>query len=259
MSAWNNDPFFQYPRNPVETSVGPVEMPILYYDNSQWMFLFWGDLAAARELIDDGLEVVSFNGKALIGVAYYEYRDTSIADYNEVGVAIGCVPKGVKVPLKSFASLLCHPDNNAVGMHIIDLPVTTKEACAAGREIWNYPKFVTDITFKENGREFVGIVKDPEGGNDIVTIQGKASLAVPYKVIDLVLYSKHNNQLLRTNVNTRGLGKASLGGTLRLAIGNTNHPMGERLAKLGLNGKKPLLVIRTDKLQLRLNSGAAIA
>lgn len=258
MTQWNQDPFFQYPRTPVKTSQGIVEMPILYYDNSQWMFLFRADLAAAKAMVNEELEVVSVRGKALCGVAFYEYRETSIGSYNEVGVAIACVPKGRKVPLLSLASLLRNLDNNLIGFNIVDLPVTTEAACAAGREIWTLPKFVTPIEFNEQGREFTGIVKHPEGGANIARIAGKAGLGVPFSVIDLVLYSKHENQILRTLVNTRGLGTASLGGSLRLQVENHEHPMGQRLLELGLNRQKPLVVVRTNKLQLRLNSGAAI-
>lgn len=258
MSNWNNDPFFQYPRTTVKTSAGDVEMPILYYSNSQWMFLFWADLHAARQLVSKELDVVSLNGKALCGVAFYEYRDTSIADYNEVGVAIGCVPKGTKTSFLSYATLLRHLDNRSVGFNVVDLPVTTEAACAAGREIWSFPKFVTDIGFKESGKDFSGTVKNIEGDGNIMSIKGRAGFGVPFAVLDLVLYSKHNDQMLRTLVNTRGLGKASLGGSLRLAVENTDHPMGQRLQELGLDGQKPWSVVRTDKLQLRLNSGAVI-
>lgn len=258
MSAWHNDPFFQYPRTPVKTSKGNVDMPILYYDNSQWMLLFWADLNAARKLVNEELEVVSVRGKALCGVAFYEYRDTSIGSYNEVGIAIGCIPKGHKVPWCSFASILCALDKNLIGFNIVDLPVTTEEACSAGREIWSLPKFVTPIEYQEQGRNFTGIVQHPSNEGVIVRVTGRAGLGIPFSVINLVLYSKHQDQILRTLVNTRGLGMASLGGSLRLTVENTEHPMGNRLAELGLNGQKPLAAIRTNKLQLRLNSGAAL-
>lgn len=258
MSSWNNDPFFQYPRTTVETSAGKVEMPILYYDNSQWMFLFWGDVNAARQLINEDLDVVSFNGKVLCGVAFYEYRDTSIADYNEVGIAIGCAPKGTKTSFLSYASLLQSLDKRTIGFTVVDLPVTTEAACAAGREIWNFPKFVTGIGFQENGKDFAGTVENPEGDGNILSIKGRASLGMPFSVLDLVIFSKQEDKMLRTLVNTRGLGKLSLGGSLCLEVENKDHPMGQRLHALGLDGRKPWAVVRTDKLQLRLNSGAVI-
>lgn len=258
MSSWNNDPFFQYPRTTVETSAGKVEMPILYYDNSQWMFLFWGDVNAARQLINEDLDVVSFNGKVLCGVAFYEYRDTSIADYNEVGIAIGCAPKGTKTSFLSYASLLQSLDKRTIGFTVVDLPVTTEAACAAGREIWNFPKFVTGIGFQENGKDFAGTVENPEGDDNIMSIKGRAGLGMPFSVLDLVIFSKQEDKMLRTLVNTRGLGKLSLGGSLCLEVENKDHPMGQRLHALGLDGRKPWAVVRTDKLQLRLNSGAVI-
>ena len=145
-----------------------------------------------------------------------------------------------------------------MGLYIIDLPVTTVAACAAGREIWNSPKFVTPISYQARGKHFSGAVQHPEGGADILRLSGKAGLGLPYNVIDLVLYSKHQGQRLRTNVNTRGRAQAALGGSVRLQLLSTQHPKAQRLAKLGLDDKKPFAVIYTDKLQLRLNSGAAL-
>lgn len=258
MTSWQQDPFFQYPHQPITTSAGKVEMPILYFDSSQWMCLFWADLAVAKTLVAEGLEVLSFGGKALVGVAFYEYRVSAIGAYNEVGVALACVPNGVTAPRWPLLSLLRHPDRNVVGLYIIDLPVTTEAACAAGREIWNYPKFVTPISYQAQGKHFTGRVQHPEGGTDILSLSGKAGLGLPYNVIDLVLYSKHQGQRLRTNVNTRGAARAALGGSLCLRLPSLQHPMAQRLAKLGLNGKKPFAVIYTDKLQLRLNRGAPL-
>ncbi|MFO7529481.1 MAG: hypothetical protein R6W86_11840 [Marinobacter sp.] len=76
--------------------------------------------------------------------------------------------------------------------------------------------------------------------------------------LDLVLYSCHNNELLRTQVITRGGGKACLPGSVRARVGNSQHPMAERLRSLGIDNLKPRIVFHSHKLQLRLYAGAAI-
>ena len=62
----------------------------MYYDDSVMMALFRVDYERAQALLaDQGVQAVRvFGNKALVGLAFYQYRQTSIADYNEVGVAI---------------------------------------------------------------------------------------------------------------------------------------------------------------------------
>lgn len=258
MNQWNSDPFFQYPRTNVKTSEGDVAMPILYYDSSQVMVFFWVDIKKAQSLIEDGLDVVSFGNKALAGLSFYEYRETSIGSYNEVGVAIACVPIGVKVPKYPLLSLMRNVDKAQVGFNVVDLPVTTPAACAAGKEIWGYPKFVTGIDFDLNKRKFCGVVHNPDSEENIVKIEGRFGLNIPCSVIDLILYSNYQGDMLRTLVNIRSKGRISLPGSMKITLGEKNHPMAQRLALLGLENAKPAFLMSTSGLQLRLNSGASI-
>ncbi len=76
------------------------------------------------------------NGKALVAIGLYQYRETSIANYNEVGTALVVVPKGLKPSKAALLSLYGNPDKSDMGFFVIDLPVTTADACASGREAW---------------------------------------------------------------------------------------------------------------------------
>lgn len=259
MTAWDRDPFFQYPQTNAATSEGDVALPILYYDDSQCMGLFYVDHAAAQAMVQgDGLDAVRFaGGKALVGVAFYQYRQTSIGVYNEVGVAIAVVPAGTRQPALPMLSMLGALDARHVGFFIVDLPVTTAAACAAGRELWGYPKFVTPIRFVLQGGRFNGAVVDPAGTGDIVELSGDAGVAVPGPLLDLVLYSRRNGALLRTLVNTRGGGRIGRSGSMRLTV-TGQHPMAQRLRALGLANAAPSIVMYSDRLQLRLNAGALI-
>ncbi|WP_431824321.1 acetoacetate decarboxylase family protein [Burkholderia sp. F1] len=258
MNAWDTDPFFQYPRNPVDTSEGEVLMPILYYDASQMMAFFWADPDAVTPLLADGLEVVRFGRKALVAVGFYEYRRTSIASYNEVGTAVACVPRGTRVPRRPLLSLLGPLDKARIGFNVIDLPVTTAAACAAGRDIWSYPKFVTRIDFSLRSGRFDGAVHDPVGGEPICTLSGNIGPGIPAPLIDLVLYSVHKGDMLRTLVNIRAKGRMCLPGSVRMHIGASGHRMAENMRSLGLQDAKPAFIAHTGGLQLRLNSGAVL-
>jgi hypothetical protein len=253
------DPFFQYPRTVAPTSAGDVEMPILYFDCSNLMALFFVDPDKAAPFVSkDAFDLVLFGGKAMVAVAFYEYRTTSIADYKEVGVAIAVKPRGAATPRYPLRSLMGSLDKHSIGFEVINLPVTTEAACAAGRDIWGYPKFVTEIDFSLNGRDFRGSVNNPDGKGSIVSLSGRLGIGVPAPLLDLALYSVHNGQTLRALANTRGGGTLSLPGSLKLEIRSSEHSMARNLAALGLAGKTPAFVSRTDRLQLRLNLGAAI-
>jgi hypothetical protein len=260
VDEWSADPFFQYPRTTFDTSEGKVELPILYFDDSQLMALFLVDREKAQAMVQgEGLEAVRFaGGKALVGVAFYEYRETSIGDYNEVGVAIAVVPAGTPAPAIPLLSMLGSLDKRRVGFFIVDLPVTTRAACAAGCELWGYPKFVTPIPFSLKGNVFRGAVVDPDGGGNIVELSGKAGAGIAGPILNLVLYSRHGGSSLRTLVNTRGGGRICLPGTMRLKVSRVGHPMAGRLTALGLEDAAPAIVMRSDRLQLRLNAGAVL-
>lgn len=258
MKPWNADPFFQYPRNTLSTSEGDVAMPILYYDSSQFMAFFWVDGDKAQSLLSEGLDVVRFGRKALVAVAFYEYRATSIGVYNEVGTAIACVPKGSRVPKRPLLSLFKPLDQGIIGFNVIDLPVTTPAACAAGRDIWGYPKFVTPIDFSLQQNQFHGVVQDPDGHGPLCTLSGKAGLGIQASLINLILYSRHHGNMLRTLINIRARGSMCLPGSVRLHVGPRRHRMAENLLALGLQDAKPAFLAHTHGLQLRLNSGAVL-
>ena len=257
-----HDVFFQYPVTPFETSAGAIDLPIFYYDNSLCMAVFLVELADARPLVtDERLEVVPVRGnKALVGLAFYEYRQTAIGAYNEAGLAVLVAPRGSRRQRLPLLTLLGALDRNPLGFHILDLPVTTEAACAAGREAWGLPKFVTPIDFALRGRDFRGSVRDPLGDHPIVTLEGKGGVGIPGPLLDLSLYSVRNGNLLRTLVNTRGGCSSLLGGSLRVSIHpQSAHPMAQRLRQLGLQDAKPLFVAASHRLQLRLNAGAVVS
>jgi hypothetical protein len=260
MSNWDQDPFFQYPLSVVGTSQGKVDLPILYYDNSNMIAMFWVDHDAAQAVVrPHDLAAIRFaRGKALVALAFYEYRQTAIGPYNEVGVAIAALPKGAQAPAFPLLSLFYGLDRHRAGFYVVDLPVTTNAACAAGREIWGYPKFVTPIGFALNGRKFSGTVANPDGNDNLLTLSGRAGLGVPGPLLDLVLYSSLDGRQLRALVNTRGGGTIGLAGSLRLEVGNSDHVMSRNLVALGLRSASPAFVSYTHRLQLRLNAGAVL-
>jgi len=260
---YKNDPFFQFPRVSRKTSKGKVDFPIYYYDVSNLIAVFKADVKCVESILkDSGMEsALTIGGKPLVFMSFYEYRETSIGSYNEVGVAIPVLRKegrkGVKAPINNFFDLMRAVDKRQVGFYVVDLPVTTEEANAAGRELWGYPKFVTDIPFKLGAHAFYSEVKDPESGS-IARLSGKLNLGIKAPTLSAVTYSHLGGKTLRAAVNVRGNYKAYFAHNLKLSVGNSQHVMANNLRTLGLNNARPLAVLGSTDFQSRLNLGAEI-
>lgn len=92
------------------------------------------DYAKAEALLEGQpvKPVRSPDNKAVVAIAFYEYRETAVASYNETGIALVTVPENLRMPAHPWLSLYQSMDSRTEGLTIIDLPVTTKLARAAG-------------------------------------------------------------------------------------------------------------------------------
>ncbi|MFZ3219290.1 MAG: acetoacetate decarboxylase family protein [Rhodoferax sp.] len=258
MSTNHNDPFFQVPRTVRPTSEGDVEFPILYFRTRCVQAFFWSPVALVeKHLAGTGLTPgLVWRGKAVVGLAFFEYSDTSIGVYNEVGLALPAVPDGA--PGRRWLGLLedVESPRHVLGFHVAHLPVTTAAACAAGREIWGYPKFVTPIPFQLSGHDLETGVADPATAQtSICELSGRMGVGVPGPTLSLLLYSRLGAQRLRTTVNVRGNSRLHRPGSVRLQLGASSHPMNASLRDLGLQGAQPLVLSVTENFQSRLNLG----
>jgi hypothetical protein len=259
----HDDVFFQVPRSVVSTSEGAVALPIMYYDASALYAFYLVDRDAAAAVItnDRLVPALTVGSRALAAIACYQYRDTSVGLYNEVGLAVCVTADDAKLPAGGWLDMLgsaSNPEGRTVGMHVLDLPVTTAAANAAGREIWGLPKFVTEISYEKRGRQFSCEVANPDGGQPVMTLDGKIGPSVPSRPLSLALYSELDGELLRCTVNARGRTRMAAAPGLRLRTQGIGHPMAVHLAELGLNGASPVGVMWTDHFQSRLNAGVAV-
>ena len=253
--------FFRVERATHTTSEGPVELPILYYDVTNVVAMFWGDRAAAERLAAEaGLELAMTRGeRALVGLSFFEYRRTTVGVYNEVGTAIFCVPPGQRPSRVPGVELYAPPAWRKVGAYVVDLPVTTPAANAAGRELWGYPKFVTDIPFQLDGRRFESSVLDPDDGSLICELAGTIGRGVPAPPMSLVTYTRLGDELLRTHVDVRGIVRACRPGSLQLRVGDSTHRMADNLRSLGLDAATPIAVTVAPRFQSILHAGTRVS
>lgn len=252
--------FFDVPQTTWRCSEGEVDMPIFYQEGANVMALFTSPLEAVKaELEGTGMVPAAVIGdRAVVGVSMYEYRVTSAGAYNEVGVAVPVFQQGQPRPLLGTLDFLRTAHERRMGFYILDLPVTTAIANAAGREFWGFPKFVTDIEFNWQGGHFHCAVMEPGTQRPIMTLGGHPRPMVPVPAMDMVLYSNLENRSLRTLINIRNGMSWNFPGGMRLDTGAGEHPMGERLRRLELGGRRPFTVLSTPRFQSRLNAGVEV-
>ena len=259
MPSPQNDPFFQVPLVSRTTSEGATDFPILYFDARCVQAFFWCPLAAVQaRLAGTGLRpAMVWGDRAIVGLAFFEYLNTSIGLYNEAGVAIPVLPQSSKHRTRWLQVLQdVESPQRELGFHVVHLPVTTPAACAAGREIWGYPKFVTDIPFALSPKAVNVAVRDPgDRGLSITALKGNLGASLPAPTLSLLLYSALDGHKLRTKVNVRGKTRAYAGSGVRLAVGTSTHPMATTLRLLGLDQARPLVLTTTHGFQSRLNLG----
>jgi len=251
-----HDRFLDRPRRPATTSQGTVELPVLYRDLSSLLAFFRVEYALAdKVLAETPLKPIRFpTGFAIAGIALFDYLDCTLGPYRECAVTVAVVPRGLAMPAVPLLDLLRPASQRGIGFHILDLPVTTALADAAGRELWGMPKFVTAIDLDLGSDRVRGAVEAPGGGEPILVLEGTPGRGFVLPALDYVIYSMRGGESLRTMLNSKGRMHTSLGGDLRVKVGSSS-PMSSHLAALGLDGARPSLAQLCHHGQAVLQAG----
>ncbi len=252
-----NEAFFNVPRTTLATSIGEVELPVLYSEVSNITFLFATDFErVANKLHAFGLKPgLRWGKQAVVGLGFYEYRKTSLGPYNEVGLALPALMEHERRPFSAWLDMYSNLKTRRTGFLIINLPVTTEIAWAAGCELWGYPKFTTNLPFQWDNNSFNGQVMEPESQNPIVTVRGKLGWGIPGPPMSVLLFSQLKDKMLSSKVNVRGAVRVNHRGSIRLQIGDSDHAMAHNLRDLGIDDSQPILAMSTQRFQSRLNLG----
>ncbi len=248
---------FNVPTSDYKTSEGNVKLPAFYRDCTIITALFLCEYEPlAEKLQDTGLTPARFQkGKALAMLSYYEYRDTTFGPYNEMSFITAVYPRSYDQPRFMPAQLFQKTERKKLGNYFIDLALNTTLPCTAGREIWGLPKFITDISFKCDGKNFEGIIPDPETGENIVTLKAPFGKGMPMPSTDMIFYSNIDDSILRTVVKMSAITKSTSGKKAELIVGPAKHRMADNLRDLGLDKTPPFLLQTSDKLRYTLYPG----
>lgn len=210
-----------------------VTMPVVVRDGTSATVIFDVDLDAARALAPAGFAVIeSAPNRAQFALALIDYKDNDLGAYLEVGTILFVRPES----------------GGEDGTFITHLPVTESFTCAAGNQIWGFPKSVEqiEVTNTESTSRWV-LTMDGELVIDITVPRGGADEMPPMAMAAYTLIDDRPH----VTAFTQGGGGSGVhvGGEVSLTLGS--HSIAKELASLGLSPEAVVLSTWTERMQAR--------
>lgn len=219
------------PGKPATFGQSTFDLPILYFRDDFFALFHTASYDKIKALMpsDRLYPVKAFGSRAMIGFGAYNYIDTTIGPYGEIGVVVPVVYG--KGPLPFLPALLEAGYPN-FGLLVLHLPVTKIIARDAGRGQWGYTKFVADMQFV-NTPEYHEVRMDEEDQHILTMRVMKKGILFRDKK-PLVTFSVKDKNLIKTTVDQVGVCKkcfVTSGSFLKLG----SHPVAEGIKALELS------------------------
>ena len=212
-----------------------VSLPCLVNKASNQFAAFLVDAKAAQAMIaDTGLVIHQvWPGKALLQVVGVRYIENPLGDYNEAGIIFYVRQPGSK-SMPVIGGLWDVIRGNAIS-YVHYLPVNQDFTKHAGRFIWGYPKWNTDVRLETNEQHMITTVVDQ--GRHIFTLRCDMGGRLTLKDQKQPSLAVRNGMVYKTQGLANGTGARFRMGGYRIELGD--HPIADELRSLGLP-KKPL-------------------
>jgi len=229
-----DSPFFKdTPKKILEMDGEAVEFPVLYYDFRSITCFFTAKTSQVKKLLPhpNFKPIEIWPRTSMLIISAFEYLDTSIGPYNEIAIAVPVAfPPRFMIPGLATISML---RKNAPHIYIHQLPVTTEIALKGGVHFYNYPKFLAQITFQDQGENLVVSLK--ENDNLILNMFTKKLATKRSDHFQVHTYSIRENVVMHTLVEqwAPSYGRAVMGDIARLELGK--HRISEELAGLNIS------------------------
>lgn len=237
----------------METDVSSP-LPIHYRKARAWFAVFPCSLQKAAALLPDPRlrPVAVLPGVAALVIATFDFEDTSIGPYREVGIGIPCrYRRATSVPL---LPLLAEKWLDDVGPYVALMPVTTEAANEAGHRYWGYPKFVADIDIDADDARMRCAVS--ENGEPLFSVEVERPGSSKPIAFPVRPYSKLGDELLLTEFHVDAVGSIRrLGARARVRF--EPHPRVSELRELEVSGERPIEVRWCDVYRTDLDRARA--
>jgi Acetoacetate decarboxylase (ADC) len=234
-----------------------VRAPVEVRRAAQWSVQYLVPADAAQRIVSPtGLEVTGpVPGRALIALAVCRCDDTDLDPYHEVAVSFLVRPHDSPA-CASAARRIAELATGSIGVYIHRLPVDREFSCAAGRDIWGFPKWVASIEIDEptgGPRAGTGMsTRLVDDGTHVLTLSVEARGPLRLPPTAPPTYSLADGVLRRTTWSTAADGTSGRLGGARLTLGD--HPMADELRSLGLPRRA---LVSSASTQMRASFDAA--
>ncbi|MGI8936713.1 MAG: acetoacetate decarboxylase family protein [Iamia sp.] len=172
-------------------------------------------------------------GRALVTMPFVRYLDGDLGAYNEMG--LGFVVRRRDDPDREVASFIAH------------LPVDGEFTCAAGRQLWGFPKWVASELSIERSRGGARTHFEDADGSEVAAMSKPGLIPLPSREMRLTTYAGADGTLLATPFTMHSAGlRVRPGGTSVRAEGDA--PLAADVRALGLDTRRPLSTLWVAQL-----------
>ncbi len=216
-----------------------VTMPCMVRDARAMHVLYPVDLQVAAELVGQALEPVEIQpGKGQLVLGCVDYLDNDLGQYLEVMMVFFVRPRWGAARRE--------------GTFIYKLPVDGEFTCAAGRQIWGFPKSVERITLQHDGSTATCTLAMEETNVFRLTMPTQGGIPGKTPEAEMLTYTYHPT-LHAVPFASAGRGVRMFPGGEGVHLELGAHPLAGELRRLGLPAP-PLMAIWTEHFTGRFDA-----
>jgi hypothetical protein len=243
-----------------ETGGQRIRLPLVFHRAEAFYAIFPADIDRVGEFLasPELHPVRTVDGRASVGIAAFRYHEATfrmedgrtgiVEPYAEV--AIGPLVTRRRAP-PMIELLPALGEWYGLGIDVVHLPVTTRQARDGGIELWGLPKFVADMDFEDALRERT--VHLSEGGQPILTLSvlggGRENLrrfpATMYGVLEGRLLAARTDRIAHTQQRFGG-------GGAHVELGS--HPIADWLRAIDID-ERPIVSVTEVESRFVMGSG----
>lgn len=250
------DPFWGTAQRMVRLTEGEAFLPCHFYDVHYLVALFRTKGTVLQDILaGTGLKPgLSWGGDPVVAMGLVQYSRSDLGAYNEIILSVPSVPLSHRSSVLNWTGLLGSLEHRTLGQYIFQIPVTARFSMIAGRELWGFPKRIAAIEHRFTPGRVDSQMKD-DGGQTVMTCEGSLGFSIPSIPLSLLTYSFRQGKKLRTSVQVRGGMRWYPRQQLVLRAGESDDGLANDIRRLGLDGKRPFLVMDSPRFQAKFHEG----